>query len=223
MGQREEVTAARVKAGRFITLEGGEGAGKSTQIARMAEALRRSGLTVITTREPGGSAAGERIRKLLVEGEPGSLSSFSEVLLNYAARVEHLAHTIKPALAKGAWIISDRFADSTLAYQGYGHKVDKKAIAAVHRMVCGNFKPDLTLIFDLPVKTGLGRAAGRAGVEDRYERMEQAFHERVRRGFLDIAKKDRRRCVVIDAAADADAVTIQVIEALNKRLKLTLG
>jgi dTMP kinase len=213
----------RKQRARFITLEGGEGSGKSTQIARLAGALERNGIAFITTREPGGSAAGERIRKLLVEGEPGSLGSTAEVLLHYAARAEHLTHTLHPALRRGAWVISDRFADSTLAYQGYGHKVDRRTIDALYRIVCGKFKPDLTLILDVPVKLGLARAASRAGAENRYERMDTSFHERVRRGFLKIARKDRKRCAVVDASQPADEVTLEILEIIAKKFGMTFA
>jgi dTMP kinase len=222
VGQWQEVTASKAH-GRFITLEGGEGGGKSTQIARLSDALRRAGIPVITTREPGGSQAGERIRKLLVEGEPGSLGPLAEALLHYAARAEHLAHTVQPALARGAWVISDRFADSTMAYQGYGHKLGRKPIAALHKLVCGSFKPDLTLILDVPIKTGLDRAAMRPGQETRYERMDPAFHDRVRRGYLDIARREKRRCIVIDAEPDAGVVTMHILEAVSRRLHIKLS
>jgi dTMP kinase len=208
--------------GKFITLEGGEGAGKSTQIARLADALRGAGIEVVTTREPGGSPAGERIRKLLVEGDPGSLAPMTEALLHFAQRAEHLAQTIRPALARGAWVISDRFADSTMAYQGYGHKLGRRTIETLYRLVCGSFKPNLTLILDLPVKIGLGRAAQRRGTETRYERMEIAFHERLRRAFRDIAKREPKRCAVIDATKDIDAVTAQIVQVVNSRLRLKL-
>jgi dTMP kinase len=212
----------RHKAGRFITLEGGEGGGKSTQIARLKQALEGAGLTVIATREPGGTPAGERIRGLLVEGEPGSLSPMTEALLNFAQRAEHLERVIKPALARGAWVISDRFADSTMAYQGYGHRLGRKPVEALYKLVCGSFRPNLTLILDVPVDIGLARAASRRGRETRFERMDPSFHERLRRGFLDIAKRDKSRCVLVDASEPADAVTAAVLAAVVRRLKVKL-
>ena len=210
------------RPGKFITLEGGEGGGKSTQISRLKQALENAGLTVITTREPGGTPSGERIRTLLVEGEPGSLSPISEALLNFAQRAEHLERVIKPALARGAWVISDRFADSTMAYQGYGHRLGRKPIEALYKLVCGSFKPHLTVILDVPVELGLERAASRRGSETRYERMETAFHERLRRGFLDIARRDKKRCALIDASEPTDAVTAAVLAAVSRRLKVKL-
>lgn len=213
----------RGKRGRFITFEGGEGAGKSTQVGLLAEKLREAGLDVVVTREPGGSPAGERIRRLLVEGDPGSLTPLTEALLHCAQRAEHLARTIEPALARGAWVISDRFADSTMAYQGYGHRLGRKVIGALTAITCGKSKPDLTLIFDVPVRTGLGRAAARRGVETRYESMDVAFHERLRKGFRDIARREKKRCVVIDAAKDIDRVAAQICAATARKFRLTLA
>jgi dTMP kinase len=206
--------------GKFITLEGGEGAGKSTQIARLADALRKAGLTVRTTREPGGSPGAETIRKLLVEGEPGRWQPMTEALLHFAARKEHLEAVVLPALAAGEWVISDRFADSTLAYQGYGHRLGRAPIAALYHVAVGDFAPDLTLILDLPVEAGLARAGGRGHAEDRYERMDRAFHERVRTGFLEIARGDPGRCAVIDATGNLERVTALVFEAVATRLKV---
>lgn len=208
--------------GKFITLEGGEGAGKSTQIARLAEALRRTGLAVRTTREPGGSPAAETIRKLLVEGEPGRWQPMTEALLHFAARKEHLETVVLPALAAGEWVISDRFADSTMAYQGYGHRLGRAPIAALYQVAVGDFRPDLTLILDLPVAAGLARTGGRVHAEDRYERMDRAFHERVRTGFLEIARSEPDRCVVIDATGNLEQVTAVVFEAVAGRLKISV-
>lgn len=205
---------------RFITLEGGEGAGKSTQIARLADALAKAGLKVRKTREPGGSPAAESIRKLLVEGEPGRWRPLTEALLHFAARKEHLDSVIHPALDAGEWVISDRFADSTMAYQGYGHQLGPEPIAALYQLTVGSFAPDLTLILDVPVEAGLGRAAGRNHNETRYERMDRAFHERVRQGFLRIAAGDSSRCVVIDATGNLDDVTAKVFAAVADRLKI---
>ncbi len=210
-------------AGRFITLEGGEGSGKSTQVARLAEALRRSGVTVHATREPGGWPTAELIRKLLVEGEPGRWQPESEMLLHFAARAEHVHHVIKPALAGGTWVVSDRFADSTMAYQGYGLGIAREAIAAVQHAAIGGFAPDLTIVLDCDVGLGLARAAGRAGNEDRYERMDRAFHERLRQGFLEIARQDPGRCLVVDAAAELDVVAARVAAVVEARFAVKLA
>ena len=205
-------------AARFITLEGGEGAGKSTQARRLAAALRGAGLDIIETREPGGSPGAEEIRRLLTAGEPARWSPMAETLLHFAARADHVRRTIRPALAAGRWVCCDRFADSTMAYQGYGHGIDRDFIARLAVAVLGDLRPDLTLIFDLPVEQGLARAAARSGHEDRYEKMDRSFHEALRRGFLDIAGQDPQRCVVIDAGGDEAMTWQQVGAALRDRL-----
>lgn len=207
-------------AGKLITLEGGEGAGKSTQVARLAQSLTDLGLTVVTTREPGGAPGSELIRRLLVEGDPDRWDAETEALLHYAARREHVRSTIRPALVRGDWVISDRFADSTMAYQGYGHGLGRDWIDRLHANALGDFGPDLTLILDLPVDVGLRRADGRAGDEDRYERMESGFHERLRQGFLAIAEAEPDRCVLIDAAGSTDAVAAAILEAVKQRLSI---
>jgi dTMP kinase len=207
-------------AGRFITLEGGEGAGKTTQIRRLAEALRADGQDVLVTREPGGSPGAEEIRGLIVSGEPGRWDPVTEALLLYAARRDHLERTIRPALAAGRWVLCDRFADSTMAYQGYGHGLGRQAVLDLHRASIGDCRPDLTLILDLPVEVGLRRAAERGGAgraEDRFERMGCAFHQRLREGFLDIARHEPGRCRIVDAARDPDAVAADLIAAVRSR------
>ena len=206
--------------GKFITVEGGEGSGKSTQLRRLAAALGERGIAAVLTREPGGCPGAEEIRKLLVEGAPGRWQRMTEALLHYAARVEHVERTIRPALAHGDWVLSDRFADSTMAYQGYGHQLGPAAVAELHRLALGVFHPDFTLIFDLPVEQGLARARARGGNEDRYERMDRAFHERLRLGFLEIAKAEPARCVVIDAGGDIDTVAALVWAAVRNRFAL---
>ena len=214
-------------AGKFITLEGGEGAGKTTQIKRLAKALQAAGIDVVVSREPGGAPRAESIRALLVEGETDRWQPMSEALLNYAARLEHVATTIRPALAEGRWVLSDRFADSTVAYQGYGHDLGAETIKRLHRLVLGDFQPDLTIILDVPVEDGLKRAAGRADKasarEDRYERMGPAFHQRLRDGFLDIARRDPERCAVVDATRDRDAVHEWILTLVHNRLGVKLA
>jgi dTMP kinase len=206
------------RRGRFITLEGGEGAGKTTQARRLVDALTARGLDVVLTREPGGSTGAEEIRALLVNGEPGRWSGVTEALLLTAARRDHLERTVWPALDAGRWVICDRFCDSTLAYQGYGAGLDLAALRGLFAFALGDFAPDLTLVFDMPAQIGLERAATRAGGEDRFERMGVAFHERLRRGFLDIAAAEPGRCAVIDAAAGMDTVTAQALAAVAARL-----
>lgn len=206
--------------GRFITFEGGEGSGKSTQLSRLAEWLAGRGISVVTTREPGGAPSAEVIRSLLVEGAVDRWQPTTEVLLHYAARAEHLAHTVKPALDNGQWVLSDRYADSTIAYQGYGHGMDRDMIDTVHAATTGGLMPDLTLMLDIPVQAGLERAHGREHAEDRYERMGLEFHERVRQGFLEIAAQQPDRCAIVDATLGLDDVTSQVIECVTKRLEM---
>lgn len=212
---------AKAQSGRFITLEGGEGAGKSTQIVGLAKRLEYSGIGVITTREPGGAPGADTIRSILVSGDTNRWDPMSEALLNFAARREHLIRTIWPALERGHWVLSDRFADSTMAYQGYGHGVDRHLIDALYRAAVGDFCPDMTLILDLPVAEGLRRANERNGAsaaaEDRYERMDVAFHERLRAGFLEIAAAEPDRCQVIDASGEADAVAARIWTAVANK------
>jgi len=205
-------------SGRFITLEGGEGAGKSTQIARLKSWLEGRGRTVVATREPGGSPGAEMIRKLLVEGPVERWDGTTEALLHFAARREHLRSTVWPALARGDWVISDRFADSTLAYQGYGHGVDCKIFDELYKVAADDFRPDLTLILDLPIETGLLRAAARRGAETRYESLPRDFHARVRAGFLEIANHDSKRCVVIDATGAIDTIAAAIARVASERL-----
>jgi len=198
---------------RFIVFEGGEGAGKSTQVQRLAEALRARGEDVVTTREPGGSPGAEAIRALLVSGDTARWSPETEALLINAARADHLGRTIRPALAKGQWVICDRFADSTMAYQGYGMGLDRAWLEQLRKRVVGDTEPGLTLIFDLPVEIGLGRAVA----SQRYEKMARGFHDTLRGAFRTIAaSKDGRKRVVIDAGKSQDEVTRQVLDAFTK-------
>ena len=211
-------------SGNFITLEGGEGAGKTTQIKLLADALKAGGLDPIITREPGGSPAAEVIRSLLVEGAVDRWQPMTEALLNFAARLEHVQATIEPALAAGRWVLCDRFADSTVAYQGYGHDLGRAVIDELHRLVLGYFQPDLTVILDIPVAEGLIRATNRERAkgsrEDRYEHMDEGFHQRLRDGFLDIARRNPERCVVIDAAQEPDKVQAEIRAVVGQRLKV---
>ena len=204
--------------GRFITLEGGEGAGKSTQIARLKAFLEARGCKVVATREPGGAPGAEMVRKLLVEGPAERWDGITEALLHFAARREHLRSTVWPALERGDWVLSDRFADSTVAYQGYGHGIDRKMLAELYAIAVGDFRPDLTLILDLPIEVGLSRAAARRGNETRYESLPRDFHERVHRGFHEIAIADPGRCVTIDASGSIDQTAAAMAAAVVERL-----
>lgn len=205
-------------AGFFITFEGGEGAGKSTQVKRLGEALQALGREVVLTREPGGAPGAEAIRKLLVEGAASRWDGVTEALLHTAARRDHLVKTVWPALEAGKVVISDRFLDSTTAYQGYGHGLDPALLDTLYRAAAGDFRPDLTLIIDVPLDIGLARAGARGGVENRYETMDHAFHERLREGFRAIAAAEPDRCVVIDGARDADQVHGDVLAAVKSAM-----
>lgn len=204
--------------GCFITMEGGEGAGKSTQCRLLREALGRHGHTVVGTREPGGSPGAEEIRRLLVDGDIDRWDAMTETLLLLAARRDHVRHVIRPALRRGDWVVCDRFSDSTLAYQGHGHGLDQAMLRDLSARVLDEFAPDATLILDIPIDAGLARAITRDGGEDRYERMDRAFHERLRQGFLDIARHEPERCIVIDASADAATVQAAIAAAIAARL-----
>lgn len=206
--------------GRFITLEGGEGTGKSTQIRRLAAALEKTGLRVLCTREPGGSPGAEEIRKLMVEGEPGRWNAITETLLAYAARADHVARTIGPALQTGSWVISDRFNDSTFVYQGAGRGLARETIRRIDSAVLDDFSPDLTLILDLDVKVGLERALARSGAETRFEKFGPEFHEKLRQAFLDIAKRNPERYRVIDASGSEDQVAEAIFAAVSRRFDL---
>jgi len=214
--------------GRLITLEGGEGAGKSTQARRLAASLAAEGLPVLRTREPGGAPGAEAIRSLLLDpgrragGGPetpwaGPWDPVAEAMLHFAARREHLARTIRPALAAGIWVVCDRFADSTLAYQVAGQGVDRAVWDALAGLTLGGLRPDLTFILDIAPEAGLARAAAR-GDTNRYEALGPGVHARIRAAFLDIAAAEPRRCVVLDAARDADAVAGAMRAAVRARL-----
>lgn len=209
-----------MQRGRFITIEGGEGAGKSTQIRRLATRLSAIGHEVVTTREPGGSPGAEAIRRLLVTGEADRWSPTTETLLLYAARRDHMERVIEPALDRGAVVLCDRFHDSTRAYQGAAGAVDPALISLLESHVLSGLTPDLTLVLDLPVDIGLGRAIARGDGEGRFEAKGAAFHERLRAAFLEIAAREPLRCAVVDAAGDADAVAIRIEEVVQERLGL---
>lgn len=204
--------------GKFITFEGGEGTGKSTQARLLASHLEQSGMSVVLTREPGGAHGAEEIRELLVKGEPDRWSPMAEALLFNAARVEHWRQTIEPALKRGAHVVCDRFADSTMAYQGYVGALSRETMAQLHRLALGDARPDLTLVLDMPANAGLARAAGRRDGENRFERKGEAFHAKLREAFLDIARREPGRCVVVDAARAMDQVHSEVLTAVHSRL-----
>ena len=207
-----------MKRALFITFEGGEGTGKSTQTALLAERLRQSGNEVVETREPGGSQDADVIRQLLVSGETGRWSATAEILLNYAARESHLHQTILPALKEGAIVICDRFADSTRAYQGYAGNGDRDLIEQLDRKIVAGNQPDLTLVFDLDPHTGLERAGMRGG-DDRFERKGPEFHHRLREGYLAVAQEFSGRCRIIDASGSVEETAKAVWQAVAAQLE----
>ena len=206
-----------MKKGWFITVEGGEGAGKSTQITRIAQWLHERGHTVVQTREPGGTALAEKLRDILLDNDNVALSSLAELLLMFASRAEHLDDLIRPALERGETVICDRFTDATWAYQGGGRGLPSKPISTLEQLVHGDLQPDLTLLFDLPVAVGLERAARRSA-SDRFESESLAFFERVRDAYLERAARFPERFVLIDAEQDEDSVWSQVEQALEGRV-----
>ncbi len=208
---------SRPARGRFITLEGGEGAGKSTQARLLAAALAARGLPVLRTREPGGSPGAEAIRGLLLGQAVARWDSVAECMLHFAARREHVQASIRPALEAGIWVVCDRFADSTYAYQCHGQGVPRAVFQALSEVALEGLRPDLTLVLDLPVERGLGRATAR-GDTNRYEALGAGFHAKVREAFLAIAAAEPERCALVDASQPLEAVTAALLRALNARL-----
>jgi dTMP kinase len=210
-----------MKRGKFITIEGGEGVGKSTQISLLRDALTARGVDVVVTREPGGTPRAERIRELLLETSDESMPVTCELLLMFAARATHIENVIRPALTRGAWIVCDRFTDASYAYQGGGRGVGREHIAALEKFVQGQLRPDLTLLLDAPVDVGGARASARnaaAGSSDRFEREQRAFFERVRNAYLERAHNEPSRFAIIDATADREVVARAIMSAIDSRL-----
>lgn len=216
------MTAPRAWPGRFVTLEGGEGAGKSTQAHLLAERLRAAGHEAVLTREPGGVPQGEALRELLLSGERDRWSAMSEALLMYAARVEHWRLKIQPALARGAWVICDRFADSSMAYQGYAGALGPDKIADLHRIALGGVQPDLTFVLDVSAEMGLARAAQRVAAAGeaatRFEKKDPAYHVRLAEAFRDIAKANPQRCAILPADGEKVAIAASIWEIVVSRL-----
>jgi dTMP kinase len=211
--------------GRFITFEGGEGSGKSTQVRLLADRLRGRGIDLVVTREPGGSPFAEQVRGLILDPATAPHSALSEALLFHAARSDLLDAVIRPALTAGRWVICDRFADSTRVYQGIAGGVAPAVVDRLEEIVVARTRPDLTLILDLPAEIGLARAAGRRRADagmgaqpDAYEKRELAFHERLRAGYAAIAKAEPQRCVLLDGAGAADAIAAEIWGHVERRL-----
>lgn len=213
-------------AGLFITFEGGEGSGKTTQINRLADALTKAGRKVITTREPGGTPEAEKIRDFLVQRDGGNWSPMAEALLLFAARVMHYNDIIAPALENNKIVISDRFTDSTRAYQGYGHGMELDKLEQLKELTMGEVEPDLTFILDIESEEGLARSERRlnaeslhiAQTEDRFEKLEIEFHERLRQGFLAIAKDSPDRCKIIDATKSPEDMAEEIFKLAEQAL-----
>lgn len=207
-------TSTSVCSGKFITLEGAEGVGKTTNREFIRRCIEMSGRTVIVTREPGGTPLAEQIRSLLLERREDGMASDTELLLMFAARAEHLARVIRPALEAGTWVLCDRFTDATYAYQGGGRGIANQRIAALEEWVQGELRPDLTLLLDLPVAEGL-RRAGQRSDPDRFEAEQVAFFERVRQAYLALARQHPARYRVIDATQPLEAVQKHIQTVLN--------
>jgi dTMP kinase len=207
--------------GKFITIEGGEGVGKSTQIGRLKDFFAEQGVEVVVTREPGGTRRAERIRELLLETSDEPMPSTCELLLMFAARSTHIENVIRPALERGACVICDRFTDATYAYQGGGRNLAVENIATLEQMVQGTLRPDLTLLLDAPLDISAARASARnaaAGTNDRFEQERREFFERVRTAYLDRARQEPERFAVIDATQSLEAVTICIQQVIAERL-----
>lgn len=207
------------RRGRFLTFEGGEGAGKSTQMARLGERLADAGYDVLTTREPGGSAGAEAVRHVLLSGAGKPFGAVAEAILFGAARADHVATAIAPALADGIWVLCDRFYDSTRIYQGALGRVDPRLIRALERVAVGGTRPDLTLVLDVPAELGLARVRARPGaLPDRFESEDLAFHRTLRAAYRELANAEPQRCQIIDASRTADEVSAAIWQAVTSRL-----
>jgi dTMP kinase len=220
------IESVNSRRGRFITFEGLDGCGKSTQIERLAGSLREQKLPVIVTREPGGTPTGERIRQLLLDTRTAGLSSLAEMALMFAARAQHVEEVIVPALNAGKIVLSDRFTDSTEAYQGAGRRLGTKVVLTLHQILGRNLRPDLTILMDSDVtaslerarRRNLGRAVADSCDENRFERENRAFFSRVREAYLEIARREPERVVVVDARGTADQTQRKILEIVTARL-----
>jgi dTMP kinase len=212
-----------MKRGKFITLEGGEGAGKTTQAKLLVDALDAAGIETVLTREPGGTFGAEAIRKLVLDGTKDRWSGMTELLLMYAARVDHVEKLIRPALDRGAWVISDRFADSSLAYQGYARGIDLSRIKGVHNAVMDGFEPDLTILFDIDPVIAMKRVETRGEEISRFDAESMEFHNTLRDAFLDIAKQNSDRIFTLDAGEKRAGVHTRMIYAVTQKFPELAG
>ena len=215
--------AKSIPRGKFITFEGLDGCGKSTQLEKLAVALRERGIDVVTTREPGGTAIGERIREVLLSSRTAGLDAHAEMALMFASRAQLIAEVIRPALDSGRWVLCDRFTDSTEAYQGGGRELGSDAVLQLHELLCGGLWPDLTILMDSDVGSSVRRARRRnkdtENDENRFEKESQAFFTRVREGFLAIARREPRRVVVIDARPKIDVVHEEILKVVQEKVE----
>jgi len=235
----QECTSAAIistmsRRGKFITFEGLDGTGKSTQIRKLGAALRAAGNKVVETREPGGTATGEKIRRVLLDSKTEGLSPWAEMALMFASRAQHIAEVIQPALERGQIVLCDRFTDSTEAYQGGGRRLGSEAVLKLHRVLCGNVQPDLTILLDNDLAKSIGRArrrnrgvsekaikgAGKHIDENRFEQQDRAFFERVRDGYVGIAAREPERMVKVDASGTPGQTHRKVLEAVRRKLKV---
>ncbi len=209
--------------GRFITFEGLDGCGKSTQLEKLATALRERGIDVVTTREPGGTAIGERVREVLLSSRTAGLDAHAEMALMFASRAQLIAEVIQPALDSGRWVLCDRFTDSTEAYQGAGRQLGSESVLRLHELLCGGLWPDLTILMDSDVASSVRRARRRnkdtENDENRFEKESQGFFTRVRDGFLEIARREPQRVVVIDARPPIEVVHGEIVRVVRERFK----
>lgn len=212
--------------GRFVTFEGGEGTGKSTQLRLLADYLRTKGINAVATKEPGGTPTGQELRRILVTGDKDKFDATAEALLYFADRHIHMTQKVWPEMEQGAWVLSDRFADSTVAYQYYGYdkRVSKENLDCLYNIAVGDFKPDLTVILDIDPEIGLARSFKKADgmnvKELRFEGRELAFHQRLRRGFLEIAEQEPQRCIVLDADKSIEALHEEIVKVITERFGL---
>ena len=219
--------------GKFITIEGLDGCGKTTQLERLAAVLRAQGIDVVTTREPGGTAIGERIRGVLLDSRTQGMAPLAELSLMFASRAQHIAEVIQPALAQGQWVLCDRFTDSSEAYQGGGRGLGSESVLAMHRLICGNLQPDLTVLMDSDVAASVARArrrnlAARDGAaavpdENRFEQENRMFFTRVHDAFLKIAQREPGRVLVVDARRAPDVVHADILRQVGERLQVKTG
>jgi dTMP kinase len=220
MIEQSNGSGGRARRGRFITLEGGEGAGKSTQVRLLVSRLQERGIQVVATREPGGSPQAEALRDVLLSGAASRFGPRGEAILFSAARIDHVDKTIEPALARGAWVVSDRFADSTRAYQGALGKLDQRFIRELERVAIANARPDVTIFLDIPPEAGLLRVSNRRNGQpaDRFEAEGIEFHTALRKAFREIAKAEPQRCAIVNALAPEGEVSAAIWQEVEKRL-----